>query len=245
MRQSGFGTVAGNEMTMMFAHGDRDSALQVFQSCWWLITILCSTIILLLSGALFFVPMAQLLRLNQISEIDTKWIIFYMGASVLLGQLEMLLQSAAKSALTDEAMHKVYDEASKQRVRPFGHEQLGNLAGSRGRIEHRRHAEFAAAGAVARPIADVRAALGRRGGENPCPSQRRRSGHYPKGLITIYPNVSCANASYQPSASRAARRRISALSPTLLTKLWVILIVPATGSKLMALLTASSGARKV
>jgi peptidyl-prolyl cis-trans isomerase C len=28
--------------------------------------------------------------------------------------MEMLLQSAAKSALTDEAMHKVYDEASKQ-----------------------------------------------------------------------------------------------------------------------------------
>ncbi|HMF54366.1 MAG TPA: hypothetical protein VK593_08450, partial [Edaphobacter sp.] len=34
----GFGNVAGNEMTMMTARGDRDGALRVFQSCWWLIT---------------------------------------------------------------------------------------------------------------------------------------------------------------------------------------------------------------
>jgi O-antigen/teichoic acid export membrane protein len=93
----GFGSVAGNEMTMMVAREDYAGALRVFQSCWWLITILCSTIILLLSGALFFVPMAQLLRLTQISEIDTKWIIFYLGVSVLLGQLEMLLQAAYRA----------------------------------------------------------------------------------------------------------------------------------------------------
>ncbi|HWZ50689.1 MAG TPA: lipopolysaccharide biosynthesis protein [Granulicella sp.] len=93
----GFGSVAGNEMTMMVAREDYAGALRVFQSCWWLITLLCSTIILLLSGALFLVPMAQLLRLTQISEIDTKWIIFYLGVSVLLGQLEMLLQSAYRA----------------------------------------------------------------------------------------------------------------------------------------------------
>ena len=49
----GFGTVAGNEMTMMVARNDRESALRVFQSCWWLITLICSVTILLLSGALF------------------------------------------------------------------------------------------------------------------------------------------------------------------------------------------------
>src|ERR1700712_5296595 len=32
----GFGSVAGNEMTMMTGRGDRDGALRVFQSCWWL-----------------------------------------------------------------------------------------------------------------------------------------------------------------------------------------------------------------
>jgi O-antigen/teichoic acid export membrane protein len=94
---AGFGTVAGNEMTMMFARGDRESALRVFQSCWLLIAGLCSSIILLLSGALYFLPAARLLGIGNIPESDTKWIIFYLGVSVLLGQLEQLLQSAYRS----------------------------------------------------------------------------------------------------------------------------------------------------
>jgi O-antigen/teichoic acid export membrane protein len=93
----GFGSVAGNEMTMMVARDDRASALRVFQSCWWLIAILCATIILLLSGALYYLPAAYLLHIGNISESDTKWIIFYLGLSVLLGQLEQLLQSAYRS----------------------------------------------------------------------------------------------------------------------------------------------------
>jgi O-antigen/teichoic acid export membrane protein len=90
----GFGNVAGNEMTMMTARGDRDGALRVFQSCWWLITIICSSCILLLALALYFTPAARLLKLHAIDASDTKWIIFYLGCSVLLGQLEALLQSA-------------------------------------------------------------------------------------------------------------------------------------------------------
>src|SRR5580698_550281 len=90
----GFGTVAGNEMTMLVAREDREGALRVFQSCWWLISIICIATIALLSGALYYLPAAHLLRLSAISESDTKWIIFYLGVSVLLGQLEQLLQSA-------------------------------------------------------------------------------------------------------------------------------------------------------
>ena len=91
---AGFGNVAGNEMTMMVARNDRENALRVFQSCWWLISIICALSILSLSGALYYLPAARLLRITHISEIDTKWIIFYLGVSVLFGQLEQLLQSA-------------------------------------------------------------------------------------------------------------------------------------------------------
>ena len=94
---TGFGTVAGNEMTMLVARQDRDGALSVFQSCWWLIAGICSALILLLSGALYLLPAARLLKFTNISESDTKWIIFYLGVSVLLGQLEQLLQSAYRS----------------------------------------------------------------------------------------------------------------------------------------------------
>ncbi len=90
----GFGSVAGNEMTMMVAREDRDSALRVFQSCWWLIALICTATIILLSGGLYYLPAARLLKLSTLGETDTKWIIFYLGVSVLLGQLEQLLQSA-------------------------------------------------------------------------------------------------------------------------------------------------------
>ena len=90
----GFGNAAGNEMTMMVARNDREGALRAFQSCWWLIVLLCATAVVVLSGALYFLPAARLLKLTHISEHDTKWIIFYLGLTVLFGQLEQLLQSA-------------------------------------------------------------------------------------------------------------------------------------------------------
>ena len=93
----GFGSVAGNEMTMMVARDDRDAALRVFQSCWWLIALICAASILLLSGSLYYLPAARLLKLSTLGEFDAKWIIFYLGVSVLLGQLEQLLQSAYRS----------------------------------------------------------------------------------------------------------------------------------------------------
>jgi O-antigen/teichoic acid export membrane protein len=93
----GFGSVAGNEMTMMVARNDREGALRVFQSCWWLISIICVGSVVILSGALYYLPAARLLKLTTLGESDTKWIIFYLGVSVLLGQLEQLLQSAYRS----------------------------------------------------------------------------------------------------------------------------------------------------
>jgi O-antigen/teichoic acid export membrane protein len=93
----GFGSVAGNEMTMLVAREDREGALRVFQSCWWFIAIICVASIVLLSGALYYLPAAKLLHLTHISETDTKWIIFYLGVSVLFGQLEQLVQSAYRS----------------------------------------------------------------------------------------------------------------------------------------------------
>ena len=90
----GFGNVAGNEMSMMAARDDYDGALRTFQSCWWLITALCAACILIFGVALYFFPVSQYLKLHNMGPVDTKWIIFYLGCSVLLGQLETLLQSA-------------------------------------------------------------------------------------------------------------------------------------------------------
>jgi O-antigen/teichoic acid export membrane protein len=90
----GFGNVASNEMTMLVAGGNREGALRVFQSCWWLIALICASVGLLLVPALYFLPVAELLKITAISAPDTKWIIFYLGISVLLGQLEQLMGAA-------------------------------------------------------------------------------------------------------------------------------------------------------
>ncbi len=93
----GFGSVAGNEMTMAMARDDRETALRVFQSCWWLICLVLALVAVLVAGALYILPANRILSITQISELDTKWIIAYLGLSVLLGQLEQLLQSAYRS----------------------------------------------------------------------------------------------------------------------------------------------------
>jgi O-antigen/teichoic acid export membrane protein len=90
----GFGNVASNEMTMLVAGGDREGALRVFQSCWWLISIVCVVVGLLLVPVLYFVPVAGVLPIKAISQSDAKWIIFYLGISVLLSQLEQLMGAA-------------------------------------------------------------------------------------------------------------------------------------------------------
>src|ERR1700731_4562754 len=64
----GFGSVAGNEMTMLVARDDPAAALRVFQSCWGLIAGICSATILLLTAVLYFAPAARILRLSSISE---------------------------------------------------------------------------------------------------------------------------------------------------------------------------------
>lgn len=90
----GFGSVAGNEMTMSMGRDDREAALRVFQSCWWLIAGVCAVTVMLLLGAVMLFPVAKWLHLNSISPADARWILFALGAAVLFGQLEQLLGAA-------------------------------------------------------------------------------------------------------------------------------------------------------
>lgn len=90
----GFGSVAGNEMTMLMARQEQEAALSIFQSCWWLISIVLGVTGAVMCVALYTLPIADLLHLSSISNSDARWILFWLGLSVLLGQLEQLQQSA-------------------------------------------------------------------------------------------------------------------------------------------------------
>ncbi len=90
----GFGSVAANEMTMMMGREDRDGALRVFQSCWWLIVFVCAVTMFVFAAVLYALPVTRWLKLSDMTQTDAKWVIFYLGVAVLFGQLEQLLQSA-------------------------------------------------------------------------------------------------------------------------------------------------------
>ena len=90
----GFGSVAGNEMTMLMARGEQEAALGIFQSCWWLISLFMGIAGVLMCAALYVLPVAQLLHLSSVDDHDARMVIFWLGLAVLLGQLEQLLQSA-------------------------------------------------------------------------------------------------------------------------------------------------------
>ena len=93
----GFGSVAGNEMTMLMARGEQDAALGVFQSCWWLITLVIGATMAAMCAVLYYLPVARLLNLELLSETDVKWVLFWLGLSIMFGQLEQLLQASYRS----------------------------------------------------------------------------------------------------------------------------------------------------
>jgi O-antigen/teichoic acid export membrane protein len=90
----GFGSVAGNEMTMLAAAQNLDEALVVFQSVWVLTTVISGLVGLLLIGAIWFIPLDRWLHVNSLSTHDVRLIVLLLGLAVLLGMQETLFQSA-------------------------------------------------------------------------------------------------------------------------------------------------------
>jgi O-antigen/teichoic acid export membrane protein len=90
----GFGSVAGNEMTMLAAAKNFEQALVVFQSVWVLTTVITSLIALLLVAAVWWLPLGAWLHMHAISPGDTKLIVLLLGLAVLLGMQETLFQAA-------------------------------------------------------------------------------------------------------------------------------------------------------
>ncbi len=90
----GFGSVAGNEMTMLAAAQNFDQALVVFQSVWVLTTVITSLLGLLLIAAVWFLPLGTWLHMHAISAADARLIVLLLGLAVLLGMQETLFQAA-------------------------------------------------------------------------------------------------------------------------------------------------------
>jgi O-antigen/teichoic acid export membrane protein len=89
----GLGSVAGNEMTMLVAAGKLDEALEVFQSV-WIVTTACSSFVgVLLFGLIWFVPFDRWVHIQQMSMVDVRIVVLFLGLSTLLSMQETLFQA--------------------------------------------------------------------------------------------------------------------------------------------------------
>lgn len=90
----GFGNVAGNEMTMLVAAGDRDEALEVFQSVSLFVTSTSILICAALASGIWFLPIDRWLQIRALSLHSARVILLLLGISTLLTLQEGLFQGA-------------------------------------------------------------------------------------------------------------------------------------------------------
>src|SRR5215475_13685545 len=77
----GFGTVAGNEMTMLVAGGNHDEAKAVFQSTWVLITAISIACMALVLGSVWFLPIDHWFHLHLLTVRNTRYAILLLSGT--------------------------------------------------------------------------------------------------------------------------------------------------------------------
>ncbi|MBZ5627717.1 MAG: lipopolysaccharide biosynthesis protein [Acidobacteriia bacterium] len=89
----GFGSVAGNDMTMRVAAGDRTGALRSFQSAWVMICVISAVVGAVVAGGVYVLPLRRWLNLAAMSprEFDGVLLLLIVYA---LGTLQTTLTSS-------------------------------------------------------------------------------------------------------------------------------------------------------
>jgi O-antigen/teichoic acid export membrane protein len=89
----GFGSVAANDMTMRVASGDREGALETFQSTWLLISLSSVLAALCLILGAWALPITHWLKLTSTSPLEARRILFLLFAYGLLSLQADLITS--------------------------------------------------------------------------------------------------------------------------------------------------------
>src|SRR5262249_20843907 len=90
----GFGTVAGNEMTMLVAGGNREEAKAVFQMMRVLITSISSACMGLVLGTVWFLAIDRWFHLHLLTVRSNRYAILLLSGTFLFTLQETLFQSA-------------------------------------------------------------------------------------------------------------------------------------------------------
>ena len=97
MSDIGFGSVAGNEMTMLTARQDYQEALKVFQSAWVFITSVCSAIGLVVIALAYLLPFDSWFNLQPLPKTQVSLVICLLALYTLVSQQGGLIDAAFRS----------------------------------------------------------------------------------------------------------------------------------------------------
>ena len=97
MSDIGFGSVAGNEMTMLTARQDYQGASRVFQSAWVFVTSVCSVISILVIALAYLLPFNSWFNLEPLPRNQVSLIISLLALYTLVSQQGGLIDAAFRS----------------------------------------------------------------------------------------------------------------------------------------------------
>jgi O-antigen/teichoic acid export membrane protein len=89
----GFGDASGSDMTVRVARGDRQGALETFQSSWALLLAVSAAALLLASASVWWIPWRQWMHLSSLSDRQAALVALTLAAYVVVGQQCGILES--------------------------------------------------------------------------------------------------------------------------------------------------------
>src|SRR5712664_1487709 len=93
----GFGSVAGNDMTMRVAAGDREGALETFQSTWVLIGVTSLLVEIAVLGAIWFLPLTRWLNLSSVGLAEVRLVLIILSVYAIFAVQAGLVMSGFRS----------------------------------------------------------------------------------------------------------------------------------------------------
>lgn len=93
----GFGDASASDMSMRVAAGDREAALETFQSSWILVIGVSLGALLLTSAFAWRIPWQAWLRLSNLSNVEAAKVIMVLGAYVAVSQQNGVMESGFRS----------------------------------------------------------------------------------------------------------------------------------------------------
>jgi O-antigen/teichoic acid export membrane protein len=89
----GFGDASGSDMTMRVASGDRQAAIETFQSSWLLLSLVSSAVAVVVATAVWHVPWHRWVKLATLSDVHASAVVLVLGIYVLVSQQCGILES--------------------------------------------------------------------------------------------------------------------------------------------------------